>query len=186
MMTKKRTRCWYLAGVLLLWSWIPAGLSQEMENYPPPPPGVQWGWQGEVLFEHNGAKLISQYTSVLQRLAEIMRQYPSVSLLITGRADNTGNLNHNRNLSLKRIEAVKKFLLKQAQVETSRIQVQNLGEQRPVSVDACNTDRPRNRRVDLAFYPTSSPPPFTKIVQGDTQPLPGECEEIQQELTPSR
>jgi hypothetical protein len=165
---------------LLMWTTLALSQTGE-ENYPPPPAGVRWGWQGEVLFEYNKATLHDQYQPLLLRLAETLRQYPNVSLLITGRADNTGNLEYNRRLSLKRIEAVKKFLTKKA-VDVSRIIVQNLGEERPVSLDACNEDRPRNRRTDLAFFPTGSPPPLTKPVQGDTQPQPGECEQIKEDL----
>jgi len=169
---------WVVLGIGLIGS-LQAG---EMDNYPPAPSGLYWGWQGEVLFNYNSAKLLSEYRPLLSRIADTLKHYPKVSVLITGRADNTGNLEHNRRLSLQRINTVMTFLTKQG-VEPYRIHTQNLGEERPVSINACKTDRPRNRRTDIAFFPSGSPPPLTQPrPTQDTQPLPGECEEIEVEL----
>lgn len=178
---------WSILIVIYGWlGWATLVMSQtNPEDYPPPPVGVQWGWQGEVLFDYNSAKLIEQYKPLLLRMVETLKQSPSVNLLITGRADNTGSLEHNRRLSQNRIEAVKKFLTKR-KIASSQIYTQNLAEQKPVSIDACAQDRPYNRRVDLAFYPASSPPPLTKVTHGDTQPLPGECEQIKSDLDPMK
>ena len=168
--------------LFLLTIWSVSLVAGEMDNYPTPPPGVHWGWQGEVLFDYDSAKLLNEYKSVLLQLANTLKRFPDISVLITGRADNTGNVEHNRQLSLKRIRTISSFLTKQG-IEANRIHSQNLGEQRPISINACSNDRPRNRRTDLAFFPTGSPPPLTHAPSiSDTQPMPGECEEIETEL----
>lgn len=168
--------------LLILMTWNTLLAAGEMDTYPPPPAGIRWGWQGEILFDYDSAKLLNEYKPVLLRIAGTLKRSSEVSLLVTGRADNTGNVEHNRQLSLKRIHAVSSFLAKQG-IEPYRIHSQNLGEQRPISINACSNDRPRNRRTDLAFFPTGSPPPIAHTPSvSDTQPMSGECEEIEMEL----
>ncbi|WP_157237557.1 OmpA family protein [Beggiatoa alba] len=149
------------------------------DNYPPPPTGITWGWQDNVFFALNHAILRKTDLPVLNRLAMTLQQYPAVNLLITGRADNTGEENYNRQLSSKRAQAVKQYLLKQG-VSIHQLHVQEIGEQRPVASDACPEDRERNRRVDLAFFPQGYLPDRPTPVQGDTSPHAGECETVKE------
>ncbi len=158
-----------------------SGWAAPADQYPPPPDGIYWGWQGEVLFDFDKAQLSEQYIPLLTRLADSLRRNSNVSVLLTGRTDNTGNLEYNRRLSLKRLYIIRDYLVRQG-VELARLHTQNLAEQRPVSIDACEQDRPRNRRVDLAFFPANYPPPYSEIKRGDTKPYEGECEEIEEAL----
>lgn len=148
-------------------------------DYPPPPVGIHWGWQTQILFDLNSAKLHEEYKSGLTKIAAILKRHPEVSLLITGRADNTGDLAYNRRLSQKRIQGIMTYLTQKG-VAPQRIHTQALGEQRPISSNACFEDRQRNRRADLAFFPTGTSPPVSSTVEGDTQPIPGECEQFDQ------
>ncbi|AUI68386.1 OmpA family protein [Beggiatoa leptomitoformis] len=149
------------------------------EDYPPPPTGITWGWQNNVTFPLNSAKLQKVALPVLDNLVYTLRQYPSVNLLITGRADNTGEENYNSQLSRKRATVVEQYLIKQG-VNPSQLSKQEIGEQRPVASDACAEDRQRNRRVDLAFFPQGYLPDYVKPFQGDTKPQAGECEEVKE------
>lgn len=152
----------------------------EQEVYPLPPQGVQWGWQGEVLFKINSAKIQSQFKPFLNSMATLLVKYPAkINLLITGRTDNTGDLEYNRKLSLRRIDAISSYLTKQG-VLPRQIETQAVGEQRPVSNNACTEDRERNRRTDLAFFPVGVVPPKIETVHGETQPQLGECEKLKQ------
>jgi|JFJP01.1.fsa_nt_gi OmpA-OmpF porin, OOP family len=153
------------------------------DDYPAPPSGVEWGWQAEVLFKINSAKLRTDDQPTLNRLANVMLSNPEVSLLVTGHADKTGNLALNQKLSNQRVNAVRSYLIKKG-ISSSRITLQSLGEQRPVANDACPEDRIRNRRADLAFFPTGSSPPVSRTVHADESSEPGECEEAREDARP--
>ena len=174
---KKHVISYYWGIVLLLLS-LSSVIAEEV--YPPPPQGVQWGWQGEVLFKINSANIQSQFKPFLDTIVTLLVRYPDkINLLITGRTDNTGDIEYNRKLSLRRIEAISNYLIKQG-VLPRQIETQAVGEQRPVSNNACTEDRERNRRTDLAFFPIGVVPPKTEIVHGETQPQFGECEKLKQ------
>lgn len=165
----------------LMWTTVVLALPQD--DYPAPPSGIEWGWQAEVLFKINSAKLRSDDLPTLNQLANTLSLHPEVSLLITGHADKTGNMALNQKLSSQRVNAVRSYLIKK-RIPSSRITMQSLGEQRPVANDACPGDRVRNRRADLAFFPTGSPPPVSRPVHGDDRPEPGECEEAEEDARP--
>lgn len=150
-------------------------------RYPAPPQGIQWGWQGAVLFQLNSAKLEQQYTPMLQTLANTLARYPDVNIIITGHTDNTGDLAYNRKLSEQRVASIVNFFSQQG-VLPRRIVSQAVGEQRPTSSNACADDRKRNRRADLAFFPQGYPPEQAQLVDGETTPQQGECEAQRQML----
>jgi len=155
-------------------------VSAQTENYPLPPSGIEWGWQAEVLFALNDAKLRAEDKPTLNQIAQTMRRYTDISLLITGHTDNTGNLDLNRRLSIQRVNAVMNYLNKQG-IELQRITTQATGEQRPVANNACPEDRIRNRRADLAFFPSGYAAPVSAPIASDTQPETGECEEARED-----
>lgn len=154
-------------------------------NYPPPPTGVNWGWQAEIMFNFDSASILKEEKVTLDQIAATLNQYTDINVLITGRADNYGNIEYNRKLSTKRANAISNYLVK-AGVAKRRIMMQAMGEERPVTNNACPEDRKRNRRVDLAFFPngyeyTIETP---ETVRNESQPRAGECEELKEKLQP--
>lgn len=152
----------------------------QAEEYPPAPPGIRWGWQGHVLFDIDSARLHAEAKALLKQSAELLRQNPSVNILITGHTDNTGNIEYNQQLSIKRVTAVSNYLFKRG-IHYSRIITHATGEQRPVSSNACPEDRSRNRRADLAFFPNGYQPQYAQPIVNETQPQAGECEQAREE-----
>jgi hypothetical protein len=154
-----------------------ADVNEIMSKYPPPPPGIQWGWQGEVLFKFDSAAIRAADKPFLNDIATTLKNEPDVSVLITGHTDNTGDLSYNRQLSNKRVKALINYFVSK-KIGKNRIASQSTGEQRPVSSDACSEDRERNRRADIAFFPTGETPPLSEPVHGESKPEAGECEEL--------
>jgi outer membrane protein OmpA-like peptidoglycan-associated protein len=151
----RRALPWLAWSWLLLWSWSAWSAPPYQQS---PPPGIAWGWQAEVFFALNSAELQARDLPLLQQIAADLVRYPELSLLLTGHTDNTGDLGYNAALSARRSGAVATYLVKQG-VDPDRILKRAVGEQRPVASDRCDRDRQRNRRVDLAFYPTGEDPP---------------------------
>lgn len=144
--------------VLLLSAALLTGAAAA-EQYPdPPPPGIRWGWVGHVQFDLNSARVEQRYHALLLRVARQMVEHPNLSLLLTGHTDNTGDPDYNKRLSQRRSRAVSDFISANG-VAGYRIVERAVGELRPVATNACDRDRQRNRRVDLAFFPRHRPPP---------------------------
>lgn len=173
-------------GVICFIIWL-FGFSTAMsaqndpaQNYPPPPAGIHWGWQGNILFKIDSAKLQDEYKLLLNQIVELLYQNPTVNVLITGRTDNTGNIEHNQRLSVQRINAVLSYLVDKG-IPAQRIVTQATGEQRPAASNACPEDRSRNRRADIAFFPSGYEPQFARLIGGESQPEAGECEQARED-----
>jgi outer membrane protein OmpA-like peptidoglycan-associated protein len=157
----RRILSYWLAALVLLSGAVRA------EDYPQlAPEGLEWGWQGHVQFALNSAKLRAEDLPLLDTLAASLTRYPHVSVLLTGHTDNTGSLGYNQQLSVRRGDAVAAYLVSRG-VDAARIFKRAQGEQRPVASNTCDPDRQRNRRVDLAFFPTGDQPPAV-----EEMPLP--------------
>lgn len=131
---------------------------------------VTLGWQGNVQFDLGSNRLHRDDAALLDDIYRAMQADPSVSLLITGHTDNIGNIQYNRRLSEKRSNAVAAYLIDRG-IDPQRIHTRYVGEERPVASNRTPEDRERNRRADLAFFPTGSEPPaMGELVGGESEP----------------
>lgn len=176
-----------LTALVLSLAWLLSGNLSAQEYQDPTPPGIRWGWVGHVQFAINSAALQPRYRDQLRGIAKQMVANPGVSLLLTGHTDNTGDPDYNKRLSQRRNQAVNDFLGAHG-VNSYRITQRGVGELRPVANNACDEDRKRNRRVDLAFFPRHRPPPSTGgLVYSPSRPDPNaEAEACAKRPPPAR
>ena len=89
------------------------------------------------------------YRPRLERAAEILNNNPGLSrIIIAGHTDNVGTADYNRELGLRRAEAVKAVLVDDG-VPPERLQTVSFGETRPVMSNDTDEGRARNRRVEF-------------------------------------
>ena len=74
-----------------------------------------------------------------------MKQYPSVSIMVEGHADERGTREYNIALGEKRASAVRNYLIANG-VEPSRLQTISYGKERPAVMGAEETSWAQNRR----------------------------------------
>ncbi|MBX7093626.1 MAG: OmpA family protein [Flavobacteriales bacterium] len=86
----------------------------------------------------------------LEELAALMKKYPGWKLKIEGHTDNVGNREKNLNLSKKRAEAVKKYLVSKG-VQATRFDVKYFGPDRPIAPNDTEEGRQKNRRVEMTI-----------------------------------
>jgi outer membrane protein OmpA-like peptidoglycan-associated protein len=86
----------------------------------------------------------------LDALVEIMTQYPSTSLVITGHTDNTGTSKINEPLSLSRAKKVQAYLVKKGLAE-NRTSLIGMADTQPIASNATKEGKAQNRRVDLTI-----------------------------------
>jgi len=103
---------------------------------------------GDVLFETGKADLKAAATGNLSKLAGLLTQYPSRSLVIEGHTDNVGTDTYNQTLSQSRADSVKAFLLNLG-VAGNRITAYGKGKSSPVADNSTESGRQMNRRVEV-------------------------------------
>lgn len=104
----------------------------------------------DILFEFNEYDLKEQARLSMMKLAFIVQTNPGATFVIEGHTDGIGGEEFNRELSLKRAEAVKRWLVERLRIDASNIQVVGLGESRPiVSLGGSKEEQSINRRVEI-------------------------------------
>ena len=86
--------------------------------------------------------MLSELADSLLRNAEI------TELEIQGHTDNRGGRQHNQDLSQRRAEAVRTWLVN-AGVASSRLSARGYGQDRPLAPNITARNRARNRRVQF-------------------------------------
>ncbi|MCC5887062.1 MAG: OmpA family protein [Gammaproteobacteria bacterium] len=103
---------------------------------------------GDLLFAFDSADLRAGLTSNLDRLVTFLQEYPNRNAVIEGHTDNVGNAEYNRNLSQRRADSVRLYLVEQG-VEPGRLSASGFGQSRPLADNNSDSGRERNRRVEI-------------------------------------
>lgn len=118
---------------------------------PTPDALVNVGSRRFLFFGIGKEDLNAESTSKLEAIAVQLAQNPSVMVLIEGHTDNTGSTILNMALSVKRANAVAKYLTQQG-IDPRRLSLKAYGAKRPlVSNDDERDGREINRRIEISF-----------------------------------
>lgn len=88
------------------------------------------------------------YPSIKQ-IAEILKSDAKINIQIVGHTDSDGSAESNIVLSKKRAEAVKNYLIKEFQIEASRISTDGKGSNEPIADNNSIEGKSKNRRVEF-------------------------------------
>jgi OOP family OmpA-OmpF porin len=105
---------------------------------------------GDVLFEFNKADLRAGALRNLYPLVSFLKENASRAVTIEGYTDNVGAESYNLDLSQRRAEAVRRFLLENGLTQ-DRITARGLGEAYPVASNSTESGRQMNRRVEIVI-----------------------------------
>lgn len=103
---------------------------------------------GDVLFDFDTSKLNSGGTGHLDKLAMFLARYPKRTAQIEGYTDSVGTKRYNQDLSQRRADAVKSFLVGQG-IAADRLDASGKGMDSPVADNASEAGRQQNRRVEV-------------------------------------
>ncbi|MDB5116963.1 MAG: hypothetical protein JWQ79_2455 [Mucilaginibacter sp.] len=112
--------------------------------------GIIIKFDSGILFDSDKADLKAAAQSNLHNLAASLQNNPQTNILIVGHTDNTGTQDHNMDLSIKRAESVRSFLVS-SNVDGSRLTTQGKGETEPIADNNTVNGRTQNRRVEIAI-----------------------------------
>ncbi|HEX8925927.1 MAG TPA: OmpA family protein [Terriglobales bacterium] len=102
----------------------------------------------DVLFDFNKATLKPGARERLARVSGIILAYPDLHLQIEGYTDNIGSDAYNMQLSEKRADVVRDYLVSQG-VNAGAVSARGFGKEAPVASNATASGRQMNRRVEL-------------------------------------
>lgn len=102
-----------------------------------------------VNFEFNKATLTSSSETILTMAYNALVANPDVQIEISGHTDNVGSEQYNQDLSLKRAQAVKNWLVQKG-IASNRMKTVGKGENEPVASNETDAGRAENRRIE--FY----------------------------------
>lgn len=111
-----------------------------------------------ILFALNTADLSDVSKSSLDAIASFMKSDASVKLTIEGHTDDIGGPAFNLDLSRKRAESVKNYLVQHG-IAADRLTVSGYGQSKPVATNKTAIGRALNRRVVFHEDPSASRTP---------------------------
>jgi OmpA-OmpF porin, OOP family len=91
--------------------------------------------------------LFSSFAS-LDKAIEVLKQNPHYNLEINGHTDNEGNPKKNLELSEKRANAVKNYLVKKG-IDAARLDAKGFGDTKPLVPNTSAANKAQNRRVEM-------------------------------------
>jgi fibro-slime domain-containing protein len=102
-----------------------------------------------IHFAFDRADITKDSYAILNEVANVLRADASLRLRIEGHTDNTGDAAYNRDLSKRRADAVKAYLVNVSRIAANRLTTQGFGPDRPIASNANTEGRYKNRRVEL-------------------------------------
>lgn len=103
-----------------------------------------------VKFKTATAELSNESLSILDNIAQTLKENDHLNFEVAGHTDNTGDYNYNVNLSEKRANAVRQYLVDKG-VAADRLTARGYGPDKPVASNDTRTGRSQNRRVELVL-----------------------------------
>lgn len=126
----------------------PAGVQVDATGCPPPPKEApkEIVLSGKTTFESGKAVLQSSAFPELDKLVQMMKEFPESRWRIEGHTDSRGSARKNKALSLARARAVQNYFVGQG-ISSARFEIVGMGSQNPVADNATEEGREENRRV---------------------------------------
>ncbi|GIV45698.1 MAG: hypothetical protein KatS3mg036_0516 [Ignavibacterium sp.] len=101
-----------------------------------------------ITFDKNKAIIKPESEPALWNAYTTLKNYPEMVVEISGHTDNVGSRKSNIELSIRRANAVKDWLVKRG-IEPERIQTKGYGPDRPVAPNNSEENKRKNRRIEF-------------------------------------
>jgi len=103
-----------------------------------------------LYFNTGSASIDQNSANQIDNVAEILKAYPDVNILLRGHTDNTGNAAANDKLSENRAFSVKGELVRRG-INADRVTIKGMGSKEPISDNSTPEGRSKNRRIDVSI-----------------------------------
>jgi outer membrane protein OmpA-like peptidoglycan-associated protein len=104
---------------------------------------------GPILFKAGKAAVDPKCDKTMQRITDILAEYPGFHVQVDGHTDNVGRKAKNQKLSEDRAAAVVAYLVKVKNVDAKRLSAKGFGDTQPIADNKTKEGQAKNRRVDF-------------------------------------
>lgn len=101
-----------------------------------------------IFFDFNRSNLRKESAPELQKVIDLLKQYPAMSIEIAGYTDNKGGAQYNINLSGARAKSVVNYLVAHG-ISAKRLTSKGYGAANPIATNATDEGRQLNRRTEF-------------------------------------
>ncbi len=101
-----------------------------------------------IFYSSASSSLLKESFAELNTLVKLLNENPSLKVEIEGHTDNVGSEQYNNNLSQKRADAVKNYLVEKGIAE-SRLKSRGYGFTKPIADNSTEEGRAKNRRTQI-------------------------------------
>jgi outer membrane protein OmpA-like peptidoglycan-associated protein len=109
---------------------------------------------GSVLFPSDQATLLPEAQTRLNQVADALLATKERNITVEGHTDSRGSESHNLDLSQRRAESVRTYLVGRG-YEADRVQAHGIGKGRPATSNDSAEGRANNRRVEIIVQPVT-------------------------------
>jgi outer membrane protein OmpA-like peptidoglycan-associated protein len=103
-----------------------------------------------LFFEQGKTQILESSYTELNKLVDLMIEYPKMEILLEGHSDNQGDLMENIKLSQARVDNVSRFLVVKG-INSGRIKTKAWGGSKPIASNTTEETRKKNRRVEFTI-----------------------------------
>ncbi|MCX7594226.1 MAG: OmpA family protein [Fischerella sp.] len=117
---------------------------------PPPPPPIRIQAPNNVHFALDKSFISKESAAVLDRVAEVLQQYPFIVIELEGHTDPRASNEYNFALGKRRALSVRNYLLRKG-VAPERMTFRSFGETQRATEGRTRLDYARDRRVEIIY-----------------------------------
>jgi len=123
-----------------------------------------------IYFKNGSAGLNPQFKNDLKKVEEALKADPTIGLQIEAFGDNRDSAESNREISLKRAQAVQAWFLEQ-KVDPDRLLIKHVDDSRTAAKNDSSKDRSLNRRVEIVKIFLKLPAAYLPAVRYEFAPV---------------
>lgn len=98
-------------------------------------------------FDFDSAEAREEHVAEVQKVADVMEEYPESTVTMAGHTDSTGPEEYNQGLSERRAKTIADMLTERFDISGSRVSSIGYGESQPIDTNDTREGRQNNRRV---------------------------------------
>jgi OOP family OmpA-OmpF porin len=106
-----------------------------------------------ITFDNNEDTIRKSSLPTLDSAVQVLTDHPDVRINISGHTDDVGDREHNVDLSRRRAESVKRYLVEHG-IDENRIVTEGLGPDKPADTNDTKAGRANNRRIEFDIITT--------------------------------
>ena len=103
-----------------------------------------------IYFDHDKDSLKPEFIPYLINMCRIVNMHTDLRIKIIGHTDSNGTDEYNVDLSARRAEVIKQFIISQG-IKADKVVIEFRGEKDPATSNATPEGKQLNRRVDFEF-----------------------------------